>query len=288
MVLAGCGSGTAADPSSAGPTATSVVSAAEVSSVAKLVPSSIATAGTLHVGVALGTPPDEFQDANGTLVGWEVDVVRTAAQTMGLKVAFSESPFDSLIPGLQAHRYDLAIGQFGVTGNREKVVDFVTTLSSNELFAAKANSGITVRTLADLCGHSVATSRGSREAGYAQQEDPQCAAAGKKPIDTEVFNDTNSAALALMSGRVELFWLGSTAISYFVRTTHGQAAIVGHYLDSNPLGIALPKNSPLDEALQAAMQHNIDSGVYGKVLGTWGLTKLAIRTSEVNPHVATN
>lgn len=289
LVLAsGCDSGATGDTSSGGPTRNTTVSASPVPSITKLVPPSVARSGTLRVGVAVGSPPDEFQDQEGNLVGWEVDLVRTAAQAMGLKVKFAEAPFDSLIPGLQAKRYDLAIGQFGVTGEREKVVDFVTTLSANELFAAKSGSTIDIRTLADLCGHSVATTRGAREVEFAKQQDPKCTAAGKKPIDVKVFDDSNKASLALMSGRVELFWLGSTAISYFVQTTHGQAKVVGHYLDPNPLGTALQKDSPMSRPLQAAMQHNIDSGTYGKVLDKWGLKKGAIRTSEVNPHVSAN
>jgi len=252
----------------------------------KLVPASVAKSGALRVGVAVGSPPDEFQDEHGNLVGWEVDIVRTAAQVMGLSVTFSDAPFDSLIPGLAADRYDLAIGQFGVTGEREKVIDFVTTLTSNQLFAAKADSTLTVDTLADLCGHSVATSRGSREVEFATQQSLQCVAAGKGPVGVQVFDDTNKAGLALMSGRADLFWLGSTAINYFVSTTHDQAKVVGHYLDPNPIGTALQKNSQLSEPLRAAMQHNIGSGTYAKVLDKWGITSGAIPTSQINPQVS--
>lgn len=288
VVAVGCDAGTAGDTSSAGPSKNTTVSASPVPSITKQVPASLAKTGTLRVGVAVGSPPDEFQDEHGQLVGWEVDLVKTSAQVLGLKVKFSEASFDSLIPGLQANRYDLAIGQFGVTGEREKVVDFVTTLSANELFAAKSGSNIKVRTLADLCGHSVATTRGSREVEFAKQQDPKCAAAGKKPVDIKVFDDSNKASLALMSGRAELYWLGSTAVQYFVQTTHGQAKIVGHYLDPNPLGMALQKDSPLSKPMCAAMQHNIDDATYHKVLDKWGLTNGAIKTAKVNPHVSAN
>ena len=287
LVLAGCG-GAASQASSQEPATNTTVSAAPVSSIAKLVPASIARAGTVRVGVALGSPPDEFQDQDGRVLGWEVDLVRVAAQVMGLNVTFSPASFDSLIPGLQANRYDLAIGQFGITAQRENVVDFVSTLSSNELLAAKVGTTIAVHTLADLCGHSVATTRGAHEVQFAQQQDPQCLAAGKKPIDIKVFDNSGQASLALMSGRVEVFWLGSTAISYFVQTTHGQAKVIGHYLDPQPIGTALQKNSLLGRALQAAMQHNIDSGLYRTVLDKWGLAADAIHTSELDPAVSSS
>ena len=81
--------------------------------------------------------------------------------------------FDTLIPGLQAKRFDAATGQMGVTVVREKVVDMIGTLTSNELFAAYADSPIMVKTLDDLCGVTVATTRGSREMVFADEHQPK-------------------------------------------------------------------------------------------------------------------
>lgn len=284
LLAAGCGGGAADDVPGAG--AKQPIAEKPVPSLTKLVPAAHAKDRTLRVGVSAGSPPDEFKSEQGQLEGWEVDLVRAAAQTLGLKVAFTEAPFDSLIPGLQAGRYDAAIGQFGVTGDREKVVDFVTTLSSNEQFAARAGSGIKVNGLGDLCGRKVSTTRGSREYEFAKMYTPKCTKAGKKPIDIKVFDDSNKASLALMSNRVDVFWLGSTAVQYFVKTTDGQAKVVGEYLDKNPLGIAMPKDTPMAKPLRAGVQRTIESGTYAKVLKKWGIAAGAITSSEVNPKVA--
>src|ERR1700730_16582493 len=97
LALAGCASATG----TAAPSATSTsVTAQKQASVARLVPASVTASGTLRVGVALGSPPDEFQDQNKSTVGWEVDIAAAAAQAMGLKVQFVPVSFDSLIPGL--------------------------------------------------------------------------------------------------------------------------------------------------------------------------------------------
>ena len=79
-----------------------------------------------------------------------------------------------------------------------------------------------VNSLEDLCGVTVATTRGSREMVFADEHQPKCAAAGKQPINALAFNDGNGAAEALMSRRADLFWLGSTAISYFVAQSKGR------------------------------------------------------------------
>ena len=92
---------------------------------------------------------------------------------------------------------------------------------------------------------TVATTRGSREMVFAEEHQPKCAAAGKKPINALAFNDGNGAAEALMSRRAELYWLGSTAVSYFVAQSKGRTKVVGHYTDTSYIGVALPKGSDM-------------------------------------------
>ena len=88
----------------------------------------------------LGSPPDDFRNEKGEIVGWEIDIMRAATQALGLQLELRPTTFDTLIPGLQAKRFDAATGQMGVTVVREKVVDMIGTLLGNELFAALADS----------------------------------------------------------------------------------------------------------------------------------------------------
>lgn len=238
------------------------------------------------LAVALGSPPDDFRDAQGHIAGWEVDIVRAATEALGLKLELRPTTFDTLIPGLEAKRFDAATGQMGVTVVREKVLDMIGTLYGNELFAALADSKIQVKSLADLCGLTVATTRGSREMVFASQQQPQCKAAGKKPINMLAFDNGNGAAEALMSRRADLYWVGSTAISYFVAQSKGRTKVVGSYTDPSFIGVALPKGSPMTKPMQAAIQHLIDDGTYQAIVKKWGLQADATKTAELNPTQA--
>jgi polar amino acid transport system substrate-binding protein len=175
------------------------------------------------------------------------------------------------------------VGQIGITEVREKVVDMIGTLLGNELFAALKDSDIKINSLDDLCGHTVSTTRGSREYEFAQTQNPKCKEQGKPPINVLVFNDGVGAADSIMNRRSELFWLGSTAVSYFVNQSQGRAKVVGHYTDTSYIGIALPKNSDMSKPLQAAVQHLIDDGTYGKIVKKWGLEGGAIKKVPLNP-----
>lgn len=99
------------------------------------------------VAVALGSPPDEFRNERGEMVGWEIDILRAATQLLGLNLDLRPTTFDALIPGLQSKRFDAALGEMGVSVVREKVVDMIGTLVGNGLFAAPADSALSVKTL---------------------------------------------------------------------------------------------------------------------------------------------
>jgi polar amino acid transport system substrate-binding protein len=235
------------------------------------------------LAVALGSPPDDFRNDTGDIAGWEIDIMRAAMQSLGLQLELRPTTFDTLIPGLQANRFDAATGQMGVTVVREKVVDMIGTLLGNELFAALADNPITVNSLEDLCGKTVATTRGSREMVFADEYQPKCAAAGKQPINALAFNDGNGAAEALMSRRAEVYWLGSTAVSYFVAQSQGRTKVVGHYTDTSYIGPALPKGSDMAAPLQSAIQHLMDNGTYQKIVTKWGLQDGAVNKAPLNP-----
>lgn len=235
------------------------------------------------VAVALGSPPDDFRNEKGEIAGWEIDLARAAVQALGLELDLRPTTFDTLIPGLQSKRFDAAVGQMGVTAVRQKVVDQIGWLLGNELFAALSDNPIKVNGLDDLCGVSVATTRGSREMVFAEEQQPKCAAAGKQPINALAFSDGNGAVEAMMSRRADLFWLGSTAVSYFVAQSKGRSKVVGSYTDTSYIGIGLPKGSEMSAPLQAAIQHLIANGTYEKVLVKWGLQESATKIAPLNP-----
>jgi polar amino acid transport system substrate-binding protein len=254
-----------------------------VEELVKLLPPRVAATKTFTLAVALGSPPDDYRDEKGEIVGWEIDILRGATQALGLRLDIRPTTFDTLIPGLQAKRFEAAVGQMGVNVVREQVVDMIGTLLGNQLFAALATSDIKVNSLDDICGLTVATTRGSRELAFVETQNPKCEAAGKKPINALAFADGNGAADSLMSKRADLFWLGSTAVGYFVNQSKGRAKVVGSYTDTSYIGIALPKASDMSTPLQAAIQHLIDDGGYQKIVQKWGLESGAVKTAPLNP-----
>ena len=54
---------------------------------------------------------------------------------MGVRLKLVNAPFDSILPGLAAGKYDIGFSSFTDTKEREKAVDFVTYFSACMLFS---------------------------------------------------------------------------------------------------------------------------------------------------------
>ncbi|GAA4495077.1 ABC transporter substrate-binding protein [Actinoallomurus oryzae] len=271
-----------AKPQQSGQKAQTISEKPDAALIAKL-PAQYPKGSAVRVGANEGSAPDEFRDSNGKLVGWEVDLVNAAAQVLDLRPDYHATSFDALIPGLQAKRYDLAIGQMGITPARVQVIDMLQTINGGQSFVSRSTDGDAYHTVADLCGKTVSTVRGAIEVDLANAQNPQCRKAGKKPIELRTFDQSSQAGLALTSGRVDVYWIGATAGNYFAQNSHGAAKVAGHNTSAEiPWGTAFPKGSTLIGVWRQAVQKLIDDGTYAKIMDKWGQSALMIRTAEIN------
>jgi polar amino acid transport system substrate-binding protein len=141
---------------------------------------------------------------------------------LGVKVSVVNATFDSIIPGLAAKKYDLALSSHNDTRERQKVVDFVDYFSAGSSFYTKAQGGPAINTLDDLCGHKVAIEKGTTQADDALAQDKKCTAAGKTGVTSLVFPDQNAANLALSSGRADVGMADTPVAAYIVKQSGGQ------------------------------------------------------------------
>jgi polar amino acid transport system substrate-binding protein len=280
--LTGCGLTGGSTASESSPAAS--VTSTKDDSIAKLVPADIAKTGTISVGTSAASPPEGFKTESGSLDGYEVRLMDEIGATLGLKVDWQVTEFASLIPGLSSNRFGLATGQIGITKDRATKVDFVTLIMIQQSFAALKGSGLKDITINDLCGRKVAVMQGSRQQDFGETQSKACVADGKKAIDLNVFQNTNDAWLSMQSKRTDIYWAGSTNVSYLVGKS-SDAEVVGHHLNPYPTGIALSKNSPMGPAIQAALEKLIENGTYTKIISNWGLEKSAVTKAELNPKI---
>ena len=254
--------------------------AAAVPAVTAVLPKAIKSKGTLIVAADATYAPNEFIGQDGkTVEGMDADLAKAIAGAAGLKAEVKNATFDSIIPGLASHKYDLGMSSFTDTKEREKTVDFVTYFSAGTSFYVKAQGGPAINTLADLCGKTVAVEKGTTQQTDADAQSKKC---GASKVTVLTFPDQNGANLALSSGRAQVGMADSPVADYLVKQSHGQFKVVGQPYGTAPYGIAMPKGEGMAPAIEAAMTHLIKNGEYMKILAKWGITDGAIKVPVIN------
>jgi len=276
-LLAGCGS------SNKKSSTTSSAATGVDKQAAAQVPAAIKSKGTLTIAADATYAPNEFIAPNGhTVQGMDADLAQALTSALGLKAKVVNATFDSIIPGLASHKYDLGMSSFTDTKEREKTVDFVTYFSAGTSFYVKASGGPTVNSLADLCGKTVAVEKGTTQADDSTAQSKKCKAAGKPGVKVLVFPDQNGANLALSSGRAQVGMADSPVAAYQVKQSNGQFKLTGKPYGTAPYGIAVPKGNGMTKPLLTALKDLMSSGKYRTILTKWGIQAGAITSPTIN------
>jgi ABC-type amino acid transport/signal transduction systems, periplasmic component/domain len=287
-VAAGCGSSNNDNTSStAAKTATPGINVQTDPTIAAQVPADVKSSGHLTVAADATYAPDEFIAPDGkTVIGMDADLAKAIAQVMGLQATVQNIPFDSIIPGLAAGKYDLGMSSFTDTKDREKTVDFVTYASAGSSFYVDASGGPNIATLNDLCGHKVGAEKGTTQADDATAQDATCKSAGKPGVTVSVFPDQNGVNLALSSGRVDVAMADTPVAAYAVKQSDGKFKISGSSYGDAPYGIAMAKDSGLQQPVLAAVKSLMADGTYKKILDYWVLPSDEISNPTINGAVS--
>jgi polar amino acid transport system substrate-binding protein len=287
LLLTGCGSSKIGGGSGAAPDATqSVNTEGADSALAAMVPAALKTKGTVLIATDSTYAPSEFKDANGNIVGMDVDLGNAIFKKLGLKTQWQSADFSSILVGITAKKYDLSFSSFTDTKDREKQVDMVEYYNAGEAIATlTGNPDKLTGTAADLCGIKVSVQTGTTEADEIKSTiNPACKKTGKQPVpnDGDQFNAQTDATSALVAKRDQAMMADSPVIDYAVQQSSGQLQKIGSDYNTAPYGIALPKgDGQLAQAIQGALKDLINDGTYVQILKKWGVDSGALTADKI-------
>lgn len=254
-------------------------------SPAALLPAAVRQRGKLVVGIDPTYPPfEKLSTDQSTIVGLDPDLLAEIGTELGVRMEFARAGFDSIIPGLAAGRYDLAISGMTDTAEREQQVDFVDYFDAGGAIVTLKGDPITTADLPlALCGEKVGVQTGTITVGLSKAASERCTTAGKPAISLQMFPSVPASVLAMSSGRVSYVWTDSVSGAEQVRNGAGRFALIDDGSQPAHTGIALPKDDKaLTSAVQAALQAMVDDGRYRSLLAKYGLLSGAVQQVEVN------
>ena len=113
--------------------------------------------------VTVATSPDfpPFESLDGSeVVGIEVDILQAITGKLGLEMQLEQMDFESVIPGVQAGKFDIGVSGITITADRQKNCDFTQPyFLASQAIVVTPDSDITCK--ADLEGKTVSVQTGT-------------------------------------------------------------------------------------------------------------------------------
>jgi polar amino acid transport system substrate-binding protein len=245
-----------------------------------LLPADIKTAGELTMGVDATYPPNEYKDAAGNPIGWDIELANAVAAKLGLKPVWSVAAFANIIPSVTGNKVSMGVSSFTDNTERQKQVNFVDYYQAGILWASAAGKTVNPD---DACGLKVAVQATTYEhTDEVPAKSKACVDAGKPAINIVPFDTQDAATTAVALGQVDAMSADSPVTAYAIAQSKGKLQAAGSSFDVAPYGYALSKTLGLDKAIQTAVQSLMDDGTYLSILTKYGVQEGAIKTATIN------
>ena len=119
-------------------------------------------ANTIIVGTSADFPPFENTTTNGTIVGFDIDLITKVLQDEGYKVQVRDIEFHSLIPELQQGHIDVIAAAMTINAERETQVSFSRPYyDANQSVLVKVGSGVNITMYKDLSKYRIGAQTGT-------------------------------------------------------------------------------------------------------------------------------
>lgn len=227
--------------------------------------SAMANAETLRVGTEATYAPFEFANEDGTLTGFDVELIQAIGKDMGYdKVEIVNMPFDGLIPALFTSQIDSIVAAMSITPERAKKVAFSDPYYTSGLSVLILQENASkYKKVDDIKNQRLCAQIGSTGAMTAEVLSP-----GK----VKAFNTEPEAFMELKAKGCEGVVNDRPINLYFLSQSNASEGVVeiNEILTAEKYGIAVNKNNQeLLNKINASLKKLKENGTYDEIYKKW-------------------
>lgn len=228
------------------------------------------TEGKLTIGTGLPAyEPWVVGDAPESGEGFEAAVAYAVAEQLGFApedVIWVRTTFDEAIaPG--AKTFDFNLQQYSITEERKAAIDFSSPYyyTAQTVITVAGSAAAEAKSLADLRGLLIGAATGTTSFKSIEE-------IIKPTAGAQAFNSNDDAKAALANGQVDAIVVDLPTAFYLTAVELDGGIILGQLEGAeagDSFGLVLDKDSPLTEAVSAAVDALRENGKLAELEATW-------------------
>ena len=215
--------------------------------------------------ITVATSPDfpPFESLDGSeVVGIEVDILQAITEKLGMEMKLEQMDFESVIPGVQAGKFDIGMSGITITADRQKNCDFTQPyFLASQAIVVTPDSDITCK--ADLEGKTVSVQTGTTAEEYCMENGYEVLA----------FAANNDAAAALTAGKAAA-WVVDNEVAVALAEQQG-LVVLDEAMTSEPYAFAFAKGSELTAQFDEALGELLADGTVAAIFEKYGVLYVA-------------
>ena len=249
-------------------------------------PADIRRAGVLRF-VGDSHPPYRILDDQRRVAdGLQLDFARVLEPLLGLRIVHhTVNSLSATLAGLEAGRYDVAMGPGVATPERQQRFDGVSYMLTRPSFVFPVDRPRRYTQAEHLCGARVAYVAGSVTERVTDRVIDFCQKAGLPAARHVPLIDSNMTLVATQAGRADVAGMTLTAALHSVHVGEGR---FGYFSDASGtlgqdvIGLFVTKRSGLAPLLREALQRVFDNGEYARITDKWGIAGVRVAAPQIN------
>lgn len=215
--------------------------------------------GVLTICTHLPYEPFEFTEG-GEVVGFDVDVLKIAAEAEGLETEVVDISWETIVSGeaLNTGQCDVAAGAMTITDERAAVMDFTDPyFEATQALMTQADSDISE--LDQLAGKTVAVQDATTGADYVRENAPE---------DTRIisFEDSSLMQQAVKTGKADAGVNDNGLLNYFV-SQNPDVEVTNEFATGEKYGFSVKKDG--NDGLLTVINEAIASEEYDAAYEKW-------------------
>lgn len=225
---------------------------------------------TLVMGLDVSFPPMGFNDSNGELVGFDVDLAKAVAEKMGVELKLQAIDWNSKETELAGGTVDILWNGLTITPEREEKMLFTRPYLKNRQVVVVRNDS-SIQTLADMKGKTIVLQRGSTAVDAIEEEKNKefRDSLGGEPT---VFADNITCFTQVELERADAVVIDKVVADYFMAqdTQKGKFRKLDETLADELYGVAVRKDdTELRDRIQKAMDELYEEGKTAEICEKW-------------------